>query len=68
MTVQDPRKLYMAMEPCPLGDLYQQLEVRKTLPLEHARVYAAEMVLMLEYLRRERVVFRFAASHAGARS
>ena len=35
------------------GELYDQIAARKQLPPGIARFYAAEMVLMLEYLRTE---------------
>ena len=35
------------------GELYDQIQARERLPLEVARIYAAEVVLMLEYLRQE---------------
>ena len=48
----------MGMEVCPNGDLYEQIHTRKSLPLEDARAYAAEMVAMLAVLREHSVVFR----------
>jgi 3-phosphoinositide dependent protein kinase-1 len=56
----------MALEPCPNGDLYDQLLARQPLPLSIVRFYAAEMVLMLEYLREQKVVFRCAGPSLGA--
>jgi 3-phosphoinositide dependent protein kinase-1 len=57
-TFQDSQKLYMAMDLYKAGDLFEQLQLRKPLPLDDARFYAAEVVLILEYLRSQRVVFR----------
>jgi hypothetical protein len=62
--VQDAHKLYMAMEVCTGGDLYEQLRVRAPLPVVDVRFYAAEMVAMLAYLRQQRVVFRCGAPAA----
>ena len=58
--LQDEQKLYMGLESCPNGDLYEQLRQRKPLPLPEAISYAAEMVLMLECLRQNKIVFRCA--------
>lgn len=33
------------------GELYNQIRLSKRLPLAHAQFYAAEVVLMLEYLQ-----------------
>jgi serine/threonine protein kinase len=62
--LQDASKLYMAMEVCPHGDLFEQLEARKPLSLENVRFYAAEMVLILQYLRDNKIVFRCAVLYA----
>ena len=35
----------------PAGELYDQIRLAKRLPLSHAQCYAAEIVLMLEYLQ-----------------
>jgi serine/threonine protein kinase len=56
--MQDSHKLYMALEVCPNGDLYEQIDARQPLPLEDVRFYAAEMVLILQYLREKKVVYR----------
>lgn len=57
-TFQDTQKLYMAMDMYNSGDLFEQLQIRKPLPVEDARFYAAEMVMILEYLRQQSIVFR----------
>lgn len=57
-TFQDPDNLYMGMEYCAGGELYEQIKRRSQLPLEAARFYAAEVVLILEYLRGMQVVHR----------
>ena len=43
---------------CAPGELYDQIRLRGALPLAAARFYAAEVVLMLRYLRGQRVVHR----------
>lgn len=40
------------------GELYDQIRLRGALPLATARHYAAEVVVMLQYLRRQHVVHR----------
>ena len=47
-TFQDDQKIYMALELYKGGDLFDQLQLRKPLPIDEARFYAAEMVIMLE--------------------
>ena len=59
-TFQDEKKLYMGMDLCENGDLFEQLQIRKPLPLEAARFYAAEMVQILEYIHGEGVMHRYA--------
>mmetsp|Transcript_27778 Transcript_27778/g.82338 ORF Transcript_27778/g.82338 Transcript_27778/m.82338 type:complete len:382 (-) Transcript_27778:322-1467(-) len=57
-TFQDADSLFFGLEYCPGGDLYEQIKMRGRLSLEDARFYAAEVVLMLEYLRQVEVVHR----------
>ncbi|GAB4821386.1 hypothetical protein N2152v2_008432 [Parachlorella kessleri] len=57
-TFQDALSLYMGLEVCPNGELYDQIRMRGKLDEGSARFYAAEVVLMLEVLRRESVVHR----------
>ncbi|GIL60087.1 hypothetical protein Vafri_14743 [Volvox africanus] len=57
-TFQDPDNLYMGMEYCAGGELYEQINKRGGLPLEAVRFYAAEVVLILQYLRSAQVVHR----------
>jgi 3-phosphoinositide dependent protein kinase-1 len=45
----------MGMEYCPGGDLYDQIQRRGKLPLSSVQFYAAEVVLILEYLRKMQV-------------
>lgn len=57
-TFQDAQKLYLGMDLCPNGDLFDQIQARKPLPSAAAQFYAAEIVLILEYLRSARILFR----------
>eukprot|EP00803_Ostreobium_quekettii_P011462 evm.model.scf_1044.2 EVM.evm.TU.scf_1044.2 scf_1044:27425-30971(+) len=57
-TFQDAAHLYFGLELCPQGDLFDQVQARGTLDLEAARAYAAEVVLILEYLRGAGVIHR----------
>ncbi|GLC47419.1 hypothetical protein PLESTB_000543000 [Pleodorina starrii] len=57
-TFQDPDNLYMGMEYCAGGELYEQINKRCGLPLDAVRFYAAEVVLILQYLRSAQVVHR----------
>ena len=57
-TFQDEDHLYMATELCRAGELFDQIHQKTKLDLESARFYAAEVVLMLEYLASEGIVHR----------
>jgi 3-phosphoinositide dependent protein kinase-1 len=57
-TFQDEQKVYMGMTLYPAGDLFEQIQARKPLPPSEVQFYAAEMVLILDYLRLNHVVFR----------
>lgn len=57
-TFQDSQKLYMALDIYKGGDLFEQLQLRKPLPADEVRFYAAEMVLIIQCLREHSVVFR----------
>lgn len=50
-TFQDADSLYMGLEYCPGGELYEQLQLKKKMGLSDAQHYAAEIVDILEYLR-----------------
>ncbi|TVU36340.1 hypothetical protein EJB05_18272 [Eragrostis curvula] len=49
-TFQDNYSLYMALESCEGGELFDQIVRKGRLPEEEARFYAAEIVDILEYL------------------
>ena len=55
-TFQDDANVYLVLEPCVNGELYDQ--IYETMTLERIRFYAAEMVVMLDMLRQHRVVHR----------
>ncbi|KAI8476065.1 MAG: 3-phosphoinoside dependent protein kinase [Monoraphidium minutum] len=57
-TFQDADSLYMGLEYCPNGELYGQLEARGALPEGDAVQWAAEVVDILDYLRRMEVIHR----------
>jgi 3-phosphoinositide dependent protein kinase-1 len=57
-TFQDAHSLYVALEYCPNGELYDQIRLSSKLSVETTQFYAAEMVLMLEYLRNQGVIHR----------
>lgn len=57
-TFQDSESLYMGLEHCPNGELYEQLQSRGPLPLSDAVQYAAEIVDILAYLRSMEVMHR----------
>lgn len=57
-TFQNAHSLYLALEYCPNGELYDQIRLRGKLNVDTTRFYAAEVVLMLEYLRNQGVVHR----------
>lgn len=60
-TFQDEHNLYMGLELCPHGELFDQIYQRKEqnqLDPSFAKHYAAEIVTILEYLRNQGVVHR----------
>ncbi|KAG2487647.1 hypothetical protein HYH03_013785 [Edaphochlamys debaryana] len=57
-TFQDPDNLYMGMEYCAGGELFEQINKRGPLPMDAVRFYTAEVVLILRYLRGVQVVHR----------
>jgi 3-phosphoinositide dependent protein kinase-1 len=54
-TFQDSANLYLGLEPCLYGELYDAID---RLEMEDVVFYAAEIVVMLEVLRRYKVVHR----------
>ena len=57
-TFQDAHSLYLGLELCPNGELFEQIQERKKLPIDVARFYTAEVVLTLEYLHNLGIVHR----------
>jgi len=57
-TFQDIHNLYFVMEYLTGGELFEQIRQRKRLDVASCRFYAAEVVLILEYLRSENLVHR----------
>lgn len=46
------------MEYCPGGDMGQALAKHRRFEIEIARIYAAEIVLAIEYLHKHEIIFR----------
>lgn len=66
---QDAFSLYLGLEHCPNGELYDQIRLKGRLGEEAACFYAGEVVLMLEHLREHAVVSHvcaFGAAHVHA--
>lgn len=61
---QDADSLYMGLEYCPNGELYEQLEAREKLQVGEAVQWAAEIVDILDYLRAQEVIHRWVLRHA----
>lgn len=55
---QTSSRLYLIMDYCPGGDMGMALAKHRRFTLELARVYAAEIVLALEYLHKKEIIFR----------
>lgn len=57
-TFQDAASLYLGLEYCPGGELYDQILAKGSLDIDNVRFYAAEIVLILQALRKHRIVHR----------
>jgi len=55
---QDDRRVFFLMEHVHGGELYGRLKREGRLPMGHAKLYAAELVLALDYLHSLRVAYR----------
>jgi len=55
---QSQSRLYLVMEYCPGGDLGQQIRVKRKLSEEEARLYICEIIVALEFLHKNGVIFR----------
>eukprot|EP01026_Neomeris_dumetosa_P069887 TRINITY_DN6934_c1_g1_i1.p1 TRINITY_DN6934_c1_g1~~TRINITY_DN6934_c1_g1_i1.p1 ORF type:complete len:371 (-),score=61.53 TRINITY_DN6934_c1_g1_i1:158-1243(-) len=57
-TFQDSKQLFMGLELCPNGELFDQIQQEGKLSLDAARFYIAEVVDILQYLRQNNIVHR----------
>lgn len=57
-TFQDTHSLYMGLELCEQGELFSQIKRKGKMPFQEAQFYAAEIVLILEYIHSEGVIHR----------
>ena len=57
-TFQDDDSLYLALDYCPNGELFDQIRIQRKLDAPTARFYASEIILVLEALRQAGVVHR----------
>ncbi|ORE22269.1 kinase-like protein [Rhizopus microsporus] len=57
-TFQDDIYLYMVMDYVPGGELFSILRKNKRFPDHVARFYAAEVVLVIEYLHSKKIIYR----------
>jgi serine/threonine protein kinase len=57
-TFQDPQRVYMIMEYVIGGELFSQLRSSGRFSNETSRFYAAEIVLALQYLHKQDIVYR----------
>ena len=55
---QSASRLYLIMDYAPGGDMGMALANHRRFPVELARIYAAEIVLALEYLHAQNIIFR----------
>lgn len=55
---QDNAAVYLVLELAPCGDFLRLLSQRCHLSEEHAKIYAAQVVLALEYLHAAKILFR----------
>ncbi|KAI5084453.1 hypothetical protein GOP47_0000622 [Adiantum capillus-veneris] len=57
-TFQDAHYLYMGLECCEGGELFDQIQRKKSLSLNEARFYASELVEVMEYLHGQGLIHR----------
>jgi serine/threonine protein kinase len=55
---QTKEKLFLILEYCPGGDLAEYLQVEKRFKEERAKIYTAELILAIEELHRNDIIFR----------
>lgn len=57
-TFQTDKKLYFVLEYCPGGELFNLLQKKRRLSEEQTRFYAAQMILALEHLHKQDIIYR----------
>ena len=57
-TAQDGRNLYLLMEFCIGGELFTLLKLNRRFPRKIATFYVAEILLVLEYLYDNKIIYR----------
>mmetsp|Transcript_4376 Transcript_4376/g.7400 ORF Transcript_4376/g.7400 Transcript_4376/m.7400 type:complete len:314 (+) Transcript_4376:1292-2233(+) len=55
---QNEYRLYLIMEFCPGGDLGRQIRLKRKLAEEEARLYIAEIIVAIEFLHNNKIIFR----------
>ena len=55
---QNSKNVFLLLEYCPCGDLGKYLEEERRFPEEVARIYCCEIILALEYLHKNGVIYR----------
>lgn len=55
---QNSKNVFLLLEYCPCGDLGKYLETERRFSEEVAKVYACEILLALEYLHKNKVLYR----------
>lgn len=56
--LQTSEKLFLVMDYCPGGDLSEYIQLEKRFNEDKTKLYAAEVLLGLEELHRQGVIFR----------
>lgn len=55
---QNEKKLFLTLEYCPGGELFGLLSKKKRLSEDQARFYSAQILLALEYLHQQNIIYR----------
>ena len=55
---QSKKHLYMVMDYCPAGDVGNLINKEKYLKESHAKIIAAEVLLALEHLHSQNIIYR----------
>ena len=56
--MQDDRYLYLALEYIPGGELFTYLRDLVRLEVNHCKLFAAQIILMFEYLHSKNIIYR----------